>query len=122
MQLVFGPFQSSVRLDASRICVPERLYERVARLPGPHWLRVEGRLFRLSTEDVLLFACDIVSAEHNAVALRAGADDDDAFEREMAELEARARGRMDESSADDEDSEGRVTPTEDLVYEREVYI
>ena len=56
------------------------------------------------------------------MALRAVADDDDAFEREMAELEARARGRMDESSADDEDSEGRVTPTEDLVYEREVYI
>ena len=120
MRLHFGPQRLAVGLSSTRRCVPERLYERMLRLSRPHWLSVEGLLFRLESEDTLLLACDIVAAEHNALAWEA--PEEDGFEREMVELEARARARMDAPSSDSEDSQGRVSPSEDMVYEREVYM
>lgn len=120
MRLHFGPQRLAVGLASTQRYVAERLFERMLRLSQPYWINVEGQLIRLHTDDMLLLACDIVTAEHNAMAW--DAPEEDGFEREMVELEARARARADASSSDSEASQGRVTPSEDMVYEREVYM
>lgn len=107
----------------------EWLIERMQQRPEPKWIEVSGRHLRLRTEPEVWLACEIVVIEHN---VRAGEEADDASDneaaaRETAEIEAQVQARLELHCSSDEDSEQDErdrppTPSQDMVYEREVYM
>lgn len=128
MRLHFGPNRTEVRLPEGRRVSAEWLIERMQNRHEPKWIEVSGRLLRLRSEPEVWLACEIVVIEHN---VSVGEDADDASDneaaaRETAEIEAQVQARLEqEATTDEEDGEERdrpPTPSEDMVYDRVVYM
>ena len=114
MHLAFSWQKLRVPLSNSYNYTPEELEHILHRHTYPYWLVVEGTAIRLEQACVAL-ACRVMSLDHNAYTLV----EDDGFQQDMAGRERAVTEHMLEDSSSDEES---VTSTEDMVFEREVYM
>jgi hypothetical protein len=119
MQLHVTWQKIDVGMSATRGCHADELLARVRLCSPPYWLSVEGTFIRLSSRGELWVACQAVAAEHNAIAYNV--PEDDGFAQEIADIEARVQAHL-EDPAESEDSGDSVSSSEDMVYERCVYI
>jgi hypothetical protein len=125
MRLHHGPSRVALELPPGRRVCAEAVIERMQRRQEPKWIEVAGRFLRLRSEPEVWLACEIVVTEHNADVGDSAADesDNEAMTEETAEIEAQVRARLEEATTDEEDGLDRPpTPSEDMVYEREVYL
>ncbi len=125
MRLHHGPSRVALELPRGRRVSAESVIERMQRRQEPKWVEVAGRFLRLRSEPEVWLACEMVVTEHNAEVGEGAADesDDEAVADETAEIEAQVRARLEEATTDEEDGVDRPpTPSEDMVYEREVYL
>lgn len=121
MRLIYGPNRIALVLAGTRRYIPEQLLQRMLNQRKPYFLEVDGERISVDPDRELWVACQAVCAEHNAGAGR-DAPLDDEFEREMAELEARARAHMEDPAESEDSHDEAAHSADDMVYEREVYM
>ena len=125
MRLHHGPNRVALELPQGRRVSAESVIERMQLRQQPQWIRVEGQYLRLRSEPELWLACEIVVVAHNAlVGDDAAQEDDGVFEQEIAVIEAQVRARLEADTTDEEEDERErpPTPSQDMVYERVVYM
>jgi hypothetical protein len=125
MRLHHGPSRVALELPRGRRVSAESVIERMQRRQEPKWIEVAGRFLRLRSEPEVWLACEIVVTEHNAEVGDDAADesDDEAVTEETAEIEAQVRARLEADTTEEEDERDRPpTPSQDMLYEREVYL
>jgi hypothetical protein len=125
MRLHHGASRVTLELPRGRRVSAESVIERMQRRQEPKWIEVSGRFLRLRSEPEVWLACEIVVTEHNAEVGDDAADasDDEAIAGDTAEIEARVRLRLEEATTDEDDGADRPpTPSEDMQYEKEVYM
>lgn len=82
--------------DKDTEIIDEEVYQRVKTMAKPFWLHVDGKHYKLDTDDQLRLACMITADYHN-VTYYTGVKDD-GWEEDTLLSEQKAQAFMDEPS------------------------
>lgn len=121
-----GPQRLPFVMPENQRVSPEWLIYGVRKAQLPNWIYVDGSYIRLLTDEQLFLACEIVAASHNAY-VDPRSESNYQLQREVEEIEEETRARL-EAPTDDEGSDGMderdrpPTPSEDMVYDKVLYM
>jgi len=121
MRLLQGPNRIALALLNTRRYYPEQVIQTMLNHRKPYFLDVDGVHISVDPDRELWVACQAVCAEHNAGPARE-APEEDGFEQEMGEIEARVQAHMEDPAESVASTDEAPSPSEDMVYEREVYM
>jgi hypothetical protein len=109
MRICFGWSKTPIKLSSERRYMPEEIHSMLISSPSlrstnplvnvPLWIEIDGEYLRLSGEDQISLACQIVSVYHNGPDCLAPSDD--GWDLETAEMEAKAAQHMTDEDSDE---------------------